>query len=94
MIKLLLEAWAEYAKTQKALRLLKKQEWSVEFLVSLLKKAARAEKQNLEMVIGNGQQWIKVTTVGQDLSKVQDDSIFNHLDDDIKIRAFMDSLRK
>ncbi len=94
MIKVLLEAWAEYVKTKRALRAAAKLSWSVEFLTAMLKRAAKAENQNLEMTLGNGQQWIKIRTVGQDLSDVKDDSIFNHLDDDLKIKAFIDSLRK
>jgi hypothetical protein len=87
------DAWdvlKERCKIHKAMRLLSKQEWSVEFLTSLVIKAARVSKQptELEIVSCNGQRII-IRSTDRPSSKLPDDNIFDHLDDEAKMQAFM-----
>jgi hypothetical protein len=84
----------ERAAVHKALRLLNKQEWSVEFLTSMLLKASKANNsQALEMTIVSplGAKII-INTRDKQPPLELDDSIFNHLDDELRIKQFMDSL--
>lgn len=53
-IKELWLVWVERAKARKAVRLLMKQQWSVEFLVYLLTKAAQHNNQGAYIHIKNG----------------------------------------
>jgi hypothetical protein len=95
MRKFLREAWAvlvERQKTHKALRLLSKQEWSVEFLTAMLVRASRVTKQQLEMSITNGGNSITVRTIENQTSKFKDDSIFDHLDDQAKVNQWVESM--
>lgn len=83
----------ERAMTHKALRLLTKQEWSVDFLTALLVRASHVKNQSLEMTIcsSNGAQ-IKVSTATIDKPLYNDDSIFNHLDDELRVQEFINSV--
>ena len=89
------DVWVENKRSKKALRILNKQEWSIEFLTSLLQKAAGKLGQHLEMQIisPNGAKII-VRTIDKDVSSYKEDNIFDHLDDDIKIKQFMETLKK
>lgn len=80
----------EQAKRRKALRLLEKQVWSVDFLTELLIRAANKSRQNLEMVIENSnKQKIYIKAKPGTVTGFSDaDDIFNHLDDDAAIQAF------
>lgn len=95
MIKEIIDIYWERAKMRKALRLLNKQTWSVEFLTKLLIKAANASKQRLEMeIISQDGIRLIVRTQDQDLSNDKGSfDIFDHLDDDIKLREFEKVLR-
>lgn len=79
----------ERALMRRSLRLLAKQEWSIDFLTSLLIKAANRMKQPLEMVIQNrnGQSIIirSVDTVAPQVT----DNIFDNLDDEFKVQQFI-----
>jgi hypothetical protein len=93
MREFLKQAWAvmvERYKTRKALRLLSKQEWSVEFLTALLIRAARLSRQSMEMELTSplGQRII-IRSADPAPRAVADDSIFDHLDDEARIQAFM-----
>lgn len=91
------QAWDIYVerhKTRKALRLLSKQEWSVEFLTAMLLKAANLAHQPLEMTITNNNTSIRISTVDNVDSPYRDDSIFNHLDDSLKVEQFIASVNK
>ena len=80
----------ERQKTRRALRLLSKQEWSVDFLTALLIRAANVAHQPLEMTIINNNTQLKISTVDNPgVSAYRDDSIFNHLDDELKVRQFI-----
>lgn len=87
------EIMHERAKTHKALRLLSKQEWSVEFLTAMLVRAANITQQPLEMTISNGQQSLRISTLTKTNNAFNDDDIFNHLDDENKIKQFMEQVR-
>lgn len=92
LFKQLVSIQYEAAQTRKALRILAKQTWSVEFLTTLLQRAANHLRSPLEMTVGNGQQWIKVNvTPGKGFE--EQDSIFNHLDNEVRIKQFMEQLK-
>jgi len=89
------ELFTERYKTRKALNMLSKQEWSIEFLTAMLIRAANLSHQPLEMVITNHGQSIKISTVNNPGSAAfKDDSIFNHLDDELKVKQFIESVNK
>jgi hypothetical protein len=93
MRKFLKEFWdvlVERHKIHKAMRLLAKQEWSIEFLTALVVRAARVARQSLELeLVSAGGQRIIIRSTDTPPARLPDDNIFNHLDDDAKIRAFM-----
>lgn len=94
MIKKIIEIYHERALVRKALRLLNKQMWSVEFLTALLVKAAKVNGKHLEMVlVSRDGTRLVVRTTDALVAQNDDDNIFNHLDDDVKIKQFMDELR-
>lgn len=94
LLKALVEAYIEHWRTRKALRLLTKQEWSVDFLTVLLVRAARLTKSHLQMRITNGTQALEISTVEKAADIEKDDNIFDHLDDDIRVNAFINEVNK
>jgi len=83
----------EQALTRKALRLLKKQEWSVDFLTALLIRAANIMNRPLQMTIASPSGIkVSVNTIDTPTSTYRDDSIFNHLDDETRIQAFINEV--
>jgi hypothetical protein len=90
MFKDLIAIWREKCQVHKALRMMSKQTWSVEFLTKLLQAAANAYKQNLEMdiVSPDGAKITVRTITGQQKSDA-DFNIFDHLDDDIRVKNFI-----
>jgi hypothetical protein len=93
MRQFLKDAWAvmvERYRTRKALRLLSKQEWSVDFLTALLIRAARLSKQAMEMeLVSSAGQRLIIRLTDRPPARLPDDDIFNHLDDEAKLQAFM-----
>jgi hypothetical protein len=93
MKEFLKQAWdilIERNKVHKALRLLSKQEWSIEFLTALVIRAARISKQSIEMeIVSSIGQRIIIRSTDPAPQSLADDSIFNHLDDEVKLQAFM-----
>jgi hypothetical protein len=86
---------AEEARQKKALRILAKQKWSIEFLTTLLQKAANAERKSLEMTIMDPEgRVLKVTALNTMNASERSDNIFDHLDDDYAIKRFMEQIRK
>ena len=82
----------EQARRRKALRLLQKQNWSVDFLSTLLLKSARMYGSPLELTITspNGTSMrITAKDLNEDDGKVDDTDIFNHLDDEASINDFV-----
>lgn len=87
------DLWVERCRSKKALRMLNKQVWSVEFLTELLIMASKKHGP-LEMTIisPNGAK-IVVNTIDTKSRDVLDDNIFNHLDDDIRVSQFVETMR-
>ena len=81
----------EQTSRAKALRILKKQTWSIEFLSTLLLKSARMLGSPLELtVISPEGIACKITAKDmQDNGKIDDTDIFNHLDDQAAVNDFI-----
>jgi hypothetical protein len=92
------EAWAisvERAKIHKALRLMNKQSWSIEFLTALLHRAAKMYGGQLEMeIISPDGAKITVRSSAPNNTQYKDDDILQHLDDEVKVRQFIDSVQR
>jgi hypothetical protein len=87
--------WKERQYIHKALRILNKQEWSIEFLTSLFIKAAKHFHEPLEMtIVGPGQVSVTIKSTEAKNFVLMDDDVMNHLDDDVFIRQFMERLKK
>ena len=82
----------EQVKRRKALRLLEKQHWSVDFLSTLLLKSARMLGTSLELTIlspdGVGMK-ITAKDLKTDDGRIDDADIFNHLDDQAVVNSFI-----
>lgn len=83
----------EQAKRRKAIRILEKQSWSIDFLTLIMQKAAKVVGENIELVVTNkdGQ---SITMrynreAGNSVANAIDDSILNHLDDDAAVNKFI-----
>lgn len=96
LLKQVWDVYSERYRVHRALRLLKKQEWSVEFLTAMLIRAANMVHKPLEMtIIGPGGTRIIINTLESPTPiALQDESIFNHLDDEMKIRSFISEANK
>ena len=81
----------EQARRAKALRLLQKQSWSVDFLSTLLLKSAKMLGSSLELTVRSPEGIsIKVTAKDmQDDGRIDDTDIFNHLDDQAAVNDFI-----
>lgn len=81
----------EQAKRRKALRILNKQKWSVEFLEYLVKNAAQQLNQDIivELESPAGHKLRILSTQASMHNLNTDDSIFNHLDDKSAIEQFI-----
>jgi hypothetical protein len=87
--------WKERQHIHKALRILNKQEWSIEFLTSLFARAVKHFNEPLEMIIsGPGGVSVMVRSTEAKNFALADDDVMNHLDDDVFIRQFMERLKK
>lgn len=89
----IIEVYFERAKRRKALWLLQKQEWSFDFLALLLVKASKLAGKNLSLVVTDksGTKYTLLYDMAKNADSLNtlDDSIFNHLDDDIAIDSFI-----
>ena len=81
----------EQAKRRKALRILKNQEWSIDFLVLLLQRATVLSHHGITMTVTNKQGQSVVIHVNDRPDQVLnlDDNIFNHLDDNVAVEQFI-----
>ena len=82
----------EQARRRKALRLLEKQHWSVDFLSTLLLKAARMMGTSLELTVvspDNVRMIITAKDLKADDGRIDDSDIFNHLDDASAVNNFI-----
>lgn len=91
LLRKIIEIQYEQAKRRRALRILSQQDWSFDFLVEVIRKAADLRKDNIEVEItskaGHKMRIIKSFKDVNSLSA--DDSIFNHLDDEAAVNAFI-----
>jgi len=83
----------EQAKRCRALRMLQKQSWSFDFLALLLVKASKIAGQGLSLTVTD-RQGVKYTITYDKAKQSEavsrfDDSIFNHLDDDIAVTDYI-----
>jgi hypothetical protein len=90
----LLRQWielnAERQKTHKALRILAKQEWSIEFLTALLIRASKITGEELEMTLKSpAGMTATIRTIDAPQTPFRDESIFNHLDDEFRVNEFI-----
>lgn len=82
----------EQARRRKALRILEKQHWSVDFLSTLLLKSARMLGTSLELSIMSPDGVVmKITAkdLKTDDGRIDDSDIFNHLDDASAVNDFI-----
>lgn len=81
----------EQARRAKALRVLKKQSWSVDFLSTLLLKSAKMLGSPLELTIMSPEGIVMKITARdmQDDGRIDDTDIFNHLDDQAAVNDFI-----
>ena len=80
----------EQAKRRKALRILSKQEWSVEFLEYLVLHAAKDLKQHIIIsVTSPGGHKFEIKSVDSETKLDNDYDIFNHIDDDVAVNKFI-----
>lgn len=82
---------AEQAKRRKALRILNKQEWSVEFMEYLCEHAAKVLNKDVEMEIESpAGHKLRIKSIANHASSMMaDDDIFNHLDDEAAVDRFI-----
>lgn len=85
--------YSERAKARKALRLLAKQEWSVEFLIYILAKAREIARKDMHIVLRNGNQ---ECIIYADAPKVQNtleqkEKELDLMDDNMKLQALLDA---
>ena len=94
LIKKLFTIYYEQALRRKSLRLLCKQEWSVDFLALLLVRSAKYAGDGIELHIvnSNGQSiQLSYNEATKRNAMNVDDSIFDHLDDEAAIQSFVSS---
>lgn len=92
LIRKIIDIQYEQARRRKALRVLQKQCWSVDFLSTLLLKSAKMLGSSLELtVISPNGEGLKITAKDLQLDdgRVDDTDIFNHLDDEAAVNAFI-----
>ena len=92
LLRKIIDIQYEQARRRKALRLLQKQNWSVDFLSTLLLKSAKMLGSPLELtVISPNNEVLKITAkdLHQDDGRIDDTDIFNHLDDEAAVNAFI-----
>ena len=93
LLRQILEAYIEQARYRKALRMLSRQVWSVEFLSYLLTKAGKALNDNVTLVIEDKDKRKLYLTYDNAVANANaaglNDDIFNHLDDSVAVDAFI-----
>lgn len=91
LLRKIIDIQYEQAKRRRALRILSQQEWSFDFLVEIIRKAADLRKDNIEVEITTkGGHKMRVIKSYKDVNHLSaDDSIFNHLDDEAAVAAFI-----
>lgn len=90
LLRTIIEIHKEQALRHKALRLLAKQQWSVEFLSALVAEAARQLEKNVVITVENvdGHK-IHISSTTDSGKLNYSDSIFDKLDDEAAIDSFI-----
>ena len=89
MLRKMLEVLYEDVKRRKALRLLEKQAWSLDFLSMALLKAGRHLDEGLVMVITD-RNGVKMELRYDDVKdRTEEDNVFMRLDDDSFVEKFI-----
>lgn len=89
----LIDIYFEQCRRRKVLRLLQKQGWSFDFLAVLLVRASEIAGKGLSLTVTN-REGVSFTLT-YDAAKASqavgtlDDSIFNHLDDEVAVSEFI-----
>lgn len=83
--------WYEQAKRRRALRILNKQEWSVEFMEYLCEKSAKTLHSDITFIITSpaGHKLEVKSTSNHATGLMTDDDIFNKLDDEVAVQSFI-----
>lgn len=91
LIRQIIEIKHEQALRRKALRILNKQVWSVEFMEYLVEHAAKALNKDIEIEIESpAGHKLRVKSVANHATNLMaDDDIFNKLDDDAAVAEFI-----
>lgn len=92
LIRKLINIHYEQAKRRRALRILAKQTWSIDFLSELLIRAAKLLDDNIQLSIMNKDGTKLTLTHSQAIKSdrlLDDTDIFNHLDDDAAVDDFI-----
>jgi len=92
LIRKLISIHYEQAKRRRALRILAKQTWSIDFLSELLVRAAKLLDDNIQLSITNKDGTKLTLTYSQAIKSdrlLDDTDIFNHLDDDAAVDDFI-----
>lgn len=93
LLRKIIEIHFEQSKRRRALRLLQKQSWSFDFLAMLLVKASKLQGHGLSLIITDraGVSYTLTYDKAKDSDAVKqfDDTIFNHLDDDLAVSDFI-----
>lgn len=81
----------EQAKRRRALRILNRQEWSVEFMEYLVEHAARVLGKDIVIEVESpAGHKLRISSVADSRGDMMaDDDIFNHLDDQAAVEAFI-----
>jgi hypothetical protein len=81
----------EQAKRRKALRILNKQEWSIEFMEYLCEHAAKVLNKDIEIEIESpaGHKLRVKSVANHAVNLMADDDIFNRLDDEAAVAEFI-----
>lgn len=81
----------EQAKRHKAVRILSKQEWSIEFMEYLVEHAAKVLNKDIEIEIESphGHKLRVKSIANHAVNLMSDDDIFNKLDDDAAVAEFI-----
>lgn len=88
----LVEIHYEQVKAKRALRILSKQTWSVEFLTALVAKAAKINKSGIELVLSDKEgHSIHIRSIEREsaLAQADDYDILNHIDDATAVNDFI-----
>ena len=91
LLRQIIAIWYEQAKRRKALRILNRQEWSVEFMEYLCEHAAKSMNKDIIITVTSpaGHKLEIKSVVEHATNLMADDDIFNKLDDDAAVAEFI-----